>query len=545
LHPQASASIVTRAHYFINDELRQIKYTPAVVSKFDSRPGNLFNLGLIFSRLYHYDFSEKFYNLGLAQNPYRYDIYARVAHVMGDDRPVLKALYMFPENTMMLEEAGDYYVDKVDQHSREKAVILYRRGAELKPTHKDLSRKLARALRKLKRYEEAISVLQNWINQNGGNNLITTIYRGDIARIYLDMSNSDMALKILEKEMDSYQAGTMMTIAAAYKMRNEINKAESMYRKALDRYPQVDHVLSGIAAFYWDQERDAEASDLIAMGRRINGDYSRWYFSDFSKVFIQARQERISEAINSLKATGASSWEISSLAHLFAARGRYEIALMILKQISVKKTMARLELNVSIYEVEREWKGEDAARNSLTKAVPQQMYGHLAMVLFKRGHFGLLMKFIENPESFQTQWREFLWLLKLMAWIAENEQPANLKNMFYAHYQNTSKDYYHSIGRFMLGNISQSDIIALIKTSKQRCEFSYYIGFAERVQGNFNEAAIWYQICRETLLSNNGEFHWASDELFWWAHMGTKNRHRLVRDDIRSYRQKNASTSSI
>ena len=95
----------------------------------------------------------------------------------------------------------------------------------------------------------------------------------------------------------------------------------------------------------------------------------------------------------------------------------------------------------------------------------------------------------------------------------------------------------------LIGYISQSELLALLKTSKQRCEFSYYIGFAARAKGNFSEAANWYQICRETLLSNNGEFHWASEELFWWAHMGTHNRHRLVRDDIRTYRQKHARLS--
>ena len=76
-----------------------------------------------------------------------------------------------------------------------------------------------------------------------------------------------------------------------------------------------------------------------------------------------------------------------------------------------------------------------------------------------------------------------------------------------------------------------------MKTAKQRCEFSYYIGLAERLKNNFSEAANWYHLCQETLLENNGEFHWASNEVFWWAHMGTRKRHRLVGDDIRAYRQ--------
>lgn len=542
-HPQASASLATKAHYHISDKLAQIKVTPAVVSKIDSRPLNLFNLGHIFYRLYHYDFSEKFYSLGLAQDPYRYLTYAYLARVQGNAEPMLAAMEKFSDSSMMLEEAGDYFVERADRHSREKAVVLYRRAAEMQPTNQDLSRKLARALRILKRYDEAIPVLQDWIDRNGGENLTTTIYRRDMARIYLEKDDPEMALNTLEKEMDSYQAGTMMTIAAAYAMRNEFSKAESMYRKALNRYPQVDHVLSGMAAFLWKQRRDEEAAALIARGRRIKGIYSRWYYADFFKIFSQAPKARIMAVISSLKSAGASSWEISSLALYFADRDRNDIAIEILRKSPVKKTMERLELAVTIYEVFRQWKGEEPARNYLTKAVTPQQHGLLAMILFKRGYFTFLIDLIENPNSFQPQYREFIWLLKTMAWIAENEEPAGLRHQIYAHYKSGSRDYYHEIGRYMLGHISQAELLTLLKTSKQRCEFSYYIGFAARAKGNFSEAANWYQICRETLLSNNGEFHWASKELYWWAHMGTHNRHRLVRDDIRAYRQKHTRLS--
>ena len=83
--------------------------------------------------------------------------------------------------------------------------------------------------------------------------------------------------------------------------------------------------------------------------------------------------------------------------------------------------------------------------------------------------------------------------------------------------------------------ISREDALAKIKSPKQRCEFAYYIGLSERLKARFPEAANWYQLCRETLLQNNGEYHWASDELFWWSHMGTRNRHKLMSDDMRVY----------
>jgi hypothetical protein len=56
-----------------------------------------------------------------------------------------------------------------------------------------------------------------------------------------------------------------------------------------------------------------------------------------------------------------------------------------------------------------------------------------------------------------------------------------------------------------------------------------------RMKNNFSTAANWYQICLETGLTNNGEYHWAADELFWWTHMGTRNRHKNLAQDISDY----------
>jgi hypothetical protein len=158
---------------------------------------------------------------------------------------------------------------------------------------------------------------------------------------------------------------------------------------------------------------------------------------------------------------------------------------------------------------------------------------------------------LDESVAIKPAYKEFLWLQRLIAWLALEKNPAGLEKDFIAHYKqgwldnmkskisgkNTYK-YYNAIGRYLLEMISRDELLTRIKTSKQRCEFAYYIGLRERLKSNFPEAARWYRLCRETLLPNNGEFHWASDELFWWAHMGTKNRHRLPGDDIKAYHAK-------
>jgi lipoprotein NlpI len=159
------------------------------------------------------------------------------------------------------------------------------------------------------------------------------------------------------------------------------------------------------------------------------------------------------------------------------------------------------------------------------------------MVLYKQGLFQEILKEIGEPDTYPTSYREFMWLQMLIAWLAEDRKPDHLAAKLHAHYQTSGRDYYHSIGRYMMGMMSREALLKLIQTPKQCCEFSYYLGMYERLQNNFAGATHWYHICLETLLQNNGEFHWASTELFWWAHMGRERRHRLLKDDLAAYRE--------
>lgn len=109
---------------------------------------------------------------------------------------------------------------------------------------------------------------------------------------------------------------------------------------------------------------------------------------------------------------------------------------------------------------------------------------------------------------------------------------AGLAAAFDAHCRTPSSDKYHVIRRYLLGMTSRDDLRALARAPRDRCEFAYYIGFSERLEGNYGEAAQWYQLCRETLFNKNGEFAFASDELLLWACLEIESRHRLVKDDV-------------
>ena len=132
--------------------------------------------------------------------------------------------------------------------------------------------------------------------------------------------------------------------------------------------------------------------------------------------------------------------------------------------------------------------------------------------------------------------------MRLIGWLGKEKQPSASAAVFEAHYQGQSQDYYFDIGQYLLGIKDESELLGLIKNDKQRCEFAYYIGLKHRLEGDLRRAAEWYAVCRETLLENNGEYHWAGRELFWWARMGLERRHRLLREDIELGHQEDLAT---
>lgn len=547
-HPNASARLAVMALEKMDDPLGKLRLAPAVAHKMDGRQQHLFLMGWVFYHLLNYDLAEKYYSLGLAQNPHWYEGYIDLAQVTGSDEPLSSAIMRFPFSFRLMEEAGDYFVEKNDYASKGKALECYDLALKLVPTRKLLPVKKAKALRQLNRYDEAVQVLKAWIEEHGQNGLTTTYYKSSLADTYLEMGKPHLAVEVVADQVASYQAAAMMVGARAYEEVGEIELAEEIYRKAVNRYPTVDHVLSGTAAFLWRQGRSKEAAAIIAQGRKSMGRFSRWYFDDFVDAFAQASEEQIIEAVDLLIEQGATAWEIGALGFHFRYKNRPEITYKIIEKAPAQRTMVQLERIVDIYKVLREWKGEEEALEYLNKAVRPQMRMPLVMVLFKDGMFDLILTELNDPESYPAAYKEFLWLQRLIAWLALQKNPADLEGEMTGHYKQSlqtkligkfakkgAHDYYYDIGRYLLGMISRDELLDLVKTTKQRCEFAYYIGLSERLKTNFPEAANWYHLCQETLLQNNGEFHWASDELFWWGHMGTRNRHRLPGDDIRAY----------
>ncbi|MEJ2639556.1 MAG: tetratricopeptide repeat protein, partial [Desulfosarcinaceae bacterium] len=464
----------------------------------------------------------------------------RQAGLRGNPRPLEQVLTRYPGHFKVLEEAADYYAEQPEPEFKAKAVNLYDRALKLAPTRTHLWRSKVKVLRELKRYQAAAETLERWLVAYGRGDLTETIMRARLARVYLDMGLPQKALTVIEPTKDSYQAAAMITLARAYEAVGRIMEAEEMFKKAIERYPTVASVLADRAGFFWRQKRFAEAADCVATGRRLVGPNSRWYFDAFMEALGQASLERITEAIEALRGSGADGWDTMALALRYEQSGKPDLALAMIDQAPISNAADTFQAQVTKSEIVRRLRGEAAAAEILAPYLKAPMSGGHVMYFFQEGMYSILMGGLGDPDVYPRKHREFVWLMKLMCWLAcAPAEDADTAAALQQHYRGESADHYHAIGRYLLGTLSREMLLKRIMTPKQVCEVAYYLGFAERLAGDFDTAANWYQICLETGLQRNGEYHWALNELNLWALLGADRRHCRLTDDQAAYDRRN------
>lgn len=543
-HDNTSAAIAMNAFFCVDDMKFRLKIAPAVFNYLDSRPLNLNRAGDLFSWLYNYDQAKAFYERGLIRDPYNLRAYCALSDIMKTDEYITKGLDRFGHNFSFLEYAADHFRNLNTRQAQEKALVLYDKAISLAPTRQPLWQKKSELLKQQGRYEDAISTLIEWIRKYGSDDLPTTIMKSGLASLYLKQSRPELALEALKDDLNSYQAGAIITLAKTYEAIKRPEDAQAMYLKAMNRYPTVPWVFSASAAYHWRRGQYDEAARLIAKGRNFTSPFSPWYFDDYMDVFADAEATEIKASFEALVVQGATLWEKKALAFKFQAHGRPQVYFQLIADISTTNRMLQFELKIDQYKALCRLNQEEAAEAFLKPYLSPQPYGPFVMVLFKEGFYDHMLRHITDIDRYPQQYREFMWLMKLTAWLAA-DKPEKYAFELDRHYSRNSGDSYFSIGQYLMEKISLNDLLVLIKTDKQKCEFAYYIGFGLRIKQEYAKAANWYQICLETGLSNNGEYHWASDEMFWWAHMGTEHRHKFPVDDVKAYHEREAKTEHL
>jgi tetratricopeptide (TPR) repeat protein len=515
----------------LSNPVDAIRFLPRIADQLDGRPRHVFFMGrLLYKHGLNPDLALAYFTSGLAEDPYEFRAYRYLALVRGADDVLLKAIQKFPRSLALVEESAGYFAAKGDDTARARALNLLKWAQEQAPAKVSIVKKRARLLVRSKRSDEAVRVLTDWIGTNRETD-VTTLSGVKALRAAM-LGNPKQALKSLGKGTDMREAGVLMVLARAKEQTRKPDTAAKEYAYAVERYPASLPVRRAAASFYWRRGDYARAAQMIAGGRFLTNVPAAWYFPEFVGCFASMADEKAFQAAWALAKGGATMQEVRALALTLDKQGKHDLALNMLSDIKDKQALTGMENLVAAYKLLRSWKGKEAARRYLRQRTTPAQAHLLTIALRAQGLSEEVLEDAGEPDAASAQYREFMWLQKVAAWLDEERKIEHLGARLQNHYDRTIKDHYHYLGRFLMGYMALDELATHIDGPKQRCEFAYYAGLAARMKGNFAEAANWYHVAVETQAESTPEFHWARTELLQWTRVGTDRRNRLLRDDI-------------
>lgn len=497
---------------------------PAVLAKhMDGRPEGLRDLGDLCKEACLLDQAKVLQERALALDPRQPYAYTRLAVLEGDDSRLRQALQDQPENLQLLEDAIWYYTNRLTIEDHEFVLSLYDRAIELAPEDFALKRKRINRLLKMGRLAECRQYIEALLAGNptglDRNNLLSAL-----TYVFIEQGEPEKVRAYAETQVKSAQAQAMVSTAQAFEAMGENEDAEEIFGMAMRRYPNSLGVLASLAGMYWRQGRDQDAATVLALLRPSAGSDRYWYGKTFCNALGEAPVDRITSAAVALREHGAPDYEILHLASRLAYMERHEAASRLLDLPIASGGDNQLSYRVQRYASSRHWKGEEEARQELYAGVEPRAMGPLSMFLFAEQEYVLVLQHDFSRELRDPRFTEFVHLQRLVSWLALGRKPAELAREFQEHYARDTGDYYHVIGRFLLGLSSEEHILPLMTGPKQVCEMGYYLGFAARLRGDFTAASEWYAVVLSTGLRNNGEYGWAKRELENWRSLGTSRR---------------------
>jgi len=298
-------------------------------------------------------------------------------------------------------------------------------------------------------------------------------------------------------------------------------------RAELNAYRDSIRIRTLLAAFLWRQGRHKDAATLFESSPyRISE--SDWQV--LGKAFAEAFRDRpIKEALaafSALRDVGIHPRMLVEMAKPVAQNGQHELAFKMVSPLGATGTLAGIMLLTEAYDYLKAWQGKEKALEWLRTAVPPDMPLALDAVAMAAGgvagtgekRYELLWAFIPlKPQHFGA---DFIWLLRaaVAARLGLSTDPHRDELLKY--FGRPAVGPYHQIGRYLLGMISEAEVLSLATDGKKRCEVAYYLGVRAQAEGRYEDASDWYRVSIETGLNNNGEYVWAFETLAIWNGKG-------------------------
>ncbi len=368
-------------------------------------------------------------------------------------------------------------------------------------------------LMRKKHYTEARKQALDWLERDVEvTGLEKIIAQNFVAESLLEQKKYHQAYKAISKVVKGYQGKSLRLAGQILDKLDQPGKAEAMFGKAIKRYPGSYKQTQAMVNFLWGRGRYDDARDTVF--RFPGGLAMQNWRSDMARGFyhtFKARPEKEAEAAFDSLLTGPNV-SPAALAYIPGTlhNGKYSrLAFKLQSKLQGQKSQ-QLMFEVKGYEFLKAWKGERAALKWLKSKNPARFGMHSANVFFEKKKFPLLWDMIPGNPGPQV------WLLRAAGSLRSKPTAAQRRALLKYFRKNDPTSTRNQLGRYLLGKISEEDLLRQADDPVKRLEFAFYIGWKARAQGDWYKAARWLRIALETGQRGHWEYGWAGNLLFHW-----------------------------
>jgi len=154
------------------------------------------------------------------------------------------------------------------------------------------------------------------------------------------------------------------------------------------------------------------------------------------------------------------------------------------------------------------WLGKDGALSWLRSKIPAGRVNASARLIVEESaqdEFDLLWDLIPNPQGPDS---ETVWLLRAATSLAREGKDLR-RGMLLRYYSQQGTSMEHTLGRFLIGQVSEKGLAALATSPARRCQAAFFLGLKAAAEGRSAESWEWYRVAIETKAEDCAEYTWA------------------------------------
>jgi hypothetical protein len=368
-------------------------------------------------------------------------------------------------------------------------------------------------LEKHQRYAEARALVERWLKSHPAPQPFERLFaQTAIARLHQLEGHAQAGWSAISPLVSSQQFGALQRAALISVDLGEVKRARSLAESAYQRYPGPE-ALALLSEVLWRSGAADEVPALLMKpARSLRSTDWRWEIgARFAAVFASRPVPEGIAAFEAMRKARLGAVELDQVAAAVQDAGNLELAFELESRVEAPG-LQRLELLMDAYNYLQRWKSEQAALEWLRPRVPPQLLEPLSMFAFARKADAVVWNLASAPQG-TAETDDYAWLMRAASSLRSRDSDPEHQAALRKRFEVERPQFYHQVGRYLLGLSSEQNVLAAAKTPQSRQELPFFLGFKAQVEGRYADAVTWYRAAVELGQPRVGEYRWSYDEL--------------------------------